>query len=171
VPTPRDVSKSCFVCGNYRTYRWTSSNVCYSCHVATGSVTFHNEVRSTYSTTQGVGVNLSGSKVSSGNYLLLNRCFDPFLLLITALARNIILLWSSSLAHVLPFWLTNIPISVCSSSPVNFLQFTPSDFLSNLAFSLCFSYSGASRAATFALAGFLVLGLCLPLQPFVCLSP
>jgi hypothetical protein len=43
-----------------------------------------------------------------GNYLLLNRCFDLFLLLITA---------------------------------------------------------------TFALAGFLILGLCLPLQPFVCLSP
>jgi hypothetical protein len=63
-----------------------------------------------------------------GNYLLLNRCFDLFLLLITALARNIILLWSCSLAHVLPFWLTNIPISVCSSSPVDVLQLPPLTF-------------------------------------------
>jgi hypothetical protein len=67
------------------------------------------------------------------SFLLVIICFSIDALILFCCSLLLLLAissfgWSTSLAHVLPFWMTNIPISVCFSSPVDVLRFPPLTF-------------------------------------------
>jgi hypothetical protein len=146
--------------GDHKTYRWRSSNVCYSQHAAMGSVTIYHDVESSQSNTQGVReqsvwfMTFSLIIYFSTDALILFCCS---LLLLLAISSFELVIRHSSCYHVLfdqysPFCLFLISLW-------SFFNFLLSGLLSNLACSLCLSYHGASRAAAFVLAVFWCLGM------------
>jgi hypothetical protein len=128
VPTPRYVSISCFICEKYKTHPWRSSNVCHDQGVAMGCATILDRAYSHALRSEG-SIWLIHDFLC--NYLLLNRSSDPLLLLIIALARDLLLGVVSQLGSCYPvlsdqyphLCLILISCGFSSSSSLDFLSF------------------------------------------------